>query len=70
MTMLVVLVVVMVVMVGQTHVIMPWASMSLSVGYPVPRKRTKKAELTGIGARLHSRALFVRCWAVVLVVVD
>jgi len=64
------LVVVMVVMVGPTHVIVPWASLSLSVGYPVPGKWTKKAELTDLGPRLHSAALSVWCWAVVLVVVD
>jgi hypothetical protein len=55
------LVVVMVVMVGQTHVIVLWASMSLSVGYPVPGKRAEKAELMGLGPRLHSAALSVWC---------
>lgn len=59
-----------VVMVGQTHDIVPWASMSLSAGYPVPGKRGEKAELMGFRSRLHSGALSVWCWAVVLVVVN
>jgi hypothetical protein len=56
-------------MVGQTHDIVLWISMCLSIGHPVPSKRTEKAELMGLRPRQHLGVLSVWCWGAALVVV-